>query len=134
LSETFSRKPIKRTAANPHGYWVCFVSVQIDISNNKGQCLNFNLSCFNKTLEHTAASLHIILTLLLLIYIIYIEIDSWTKMFEITQPCGFAAVRTARIGLKVLDTFFDNILVVIQGVSRLEALQGALLPDADLVP
>jgi hypothetical protein len=30
--------------------------------------------------------------------------------------------------------FFDNILVVIQGVSRLEALQGALLPDADLVP
>ena len=108
MSELFSQKPDGRTAANPHEYWIQCRSVQIGISNNKGQCLNITLNSFNETPEHAAVSLHIILTLLLLIYIIYIEIDSWTEMFEITQPCGFAAVRTARIGLKVLDTVFGE--------------------------
>ena len=56
-------------------------------------------------------------------------------MFEITQPCGFAAVRTAKTGTNIFGhCFLGNFKAVGQTVPRLEALQGALLPDADLMP
>jgi hypothetical protein len=56
-------------------------------------------------------------------------------MLEITQPCGFAAVRTAKTGTNIFGHYFlGNFKVVGQTVPRLHTGKGALLPDADLVP
>jgi hypothetical protein len=56
-------------------------------------------------------------------------------MLEITQPCGFAAVRTAKTGTNIFGHYFLGYFKVVgQTVPRLEAGQGLLLPDADFVP
>jgi hypothetical protein len=56
-------------------------------------------------------------------------------MLENTQPCGFAAVCTAILGLTFSDTIFGvKRLVGLDRQSISHAGQGSLLPDVDLVP
>ncbi len=72
---------------------------------------------------------------ILLYYKTFLEIDMWTVLCESTQPCGLAAVRTAKTGLSFLDTiFWAKRLVVLERKSLSKAGQGLLLPDVDLVP